>query len=82
MLALKGEHHGSHLAGLWRNPKSMEVRSKSNSAIHHAGELAHPALSSRLVTLNKGILFCCNNAGMLLKTKERCGKSLGEAGML
>jgi len=32
--------------------------------------------------LNKGILFCCNNAGMLLKTKERCGKSLGEAGML
>ena len=69
MLALKGEHHGSHLAGLWRNPKSMEVRSKSNSAIHHAGELAHPALSSRLVTLNKGTLFLQEQRGNVVENK-------------
>ena len=25
--------------------------------------------------------FCRNDAGMLLKTKERCGKSRNEAGM-
>jgi hypothetical protein len=26
-------------------------------------------------------IFCMNDAGMLLKTKDRCGKSDGEAGM-
>jgi len=57
MLALNGEHHGAHLAGLWRSPKSMEARPKNYSAIRHAGELTHPALSSRLVTLNKGFFF-------------------------
>jgi hypothetical protein len=31
--------------------------------------------------VNKGILFCWNEAGMLLKTKGRCGKSRPEAGM-
>jgi hypothetical protein len=54
MLALNGEDHGSRVAGLWGNPKSMEARSKNGSAIRHVGELTHPALSSRLVTLNKG----------------------------
>ena len=80
MLALDGEHHGAHLAGLWRSPKSMGTRSKNDFTIRHAGELTHPALSSWLVTLNKGI-FCWNNAGMLLKTKERCARSQSKAGM-
>jgi hypothetical protein len=30
----------------------------------------------------KEFFFCMSNAGMLLKTKDRCGKGGGEAGML
>jgi len=31
--------------------------------------------------VRRRILFCMNDAGMLLKTKDRCGRSGGEAGM-
>jgi hypothetical protein len=81
MLALNGEHHGAHLAGLWRSPKSREVRSKGDSAIRHAGELTHPALSSRLGTLNKGILFYRNDAGISMKTKDRFSTGRNKPGM-
>jgi hypothetical protein len=69
MLALKGEHHGSRLAGLCRSPKGMEAGSNNDSAIRHADELTHPALSSRLVTLNKGTLFLQEQRGNVVENK-------------
>jgi hypothetical protein len=47
----------------------------------HANRLDRAGSVSSLACLNKGILFCTNQAGMLLKKKGRCGKSRDQAGM-
>jgi hypothetical protein len=46
-----------------------------------ANRLDRAAWLSSPARLNKGILFCTNQAGMLLKTKGCCGKTRHEEGM-
>ena len=52
-----------------------------------AGACQHHSLnlscdSKRPTNLEKEFFFRQNNAGMSMKTKDRCGKTGGEAGML